>query len=266
MSNRMNKPEDMQYIEHFHYFKMWNIYDVLWDNINPDVNILVGINGAGKTTLLDNIYDYYSRLVGSNNKSVVQAAFDATGTTLPVQYIRSFDVPSSAKKNTTSPLYAALYNVVYQNSERKSFFDYRMRALNYKDQTSRIEARIEKLFQIINNFFEETQKQIEFDLEDNKLVFRTKDGTVITLDKLSSGEKQLLLILLNVFLMDEKPHILLLDEPELSLHIEWQRNLIQALRKLNPNCQLIITTHSPSIFAAGWQNKIVYMDDITHSI
>ena len=71
-----------------------------------------------------------------------------------------------------------------------------------------------------------------------------------------------MLILLTVFLMEEEPAVLLMDEPELSLHIERQRELIKAIRQLNKNCQLIMTTHSPSIYAAGWQDKIVYIDDI----
>ena len=84
----------------------------------------------------------------------------------------------------------------------------------------------------------------------------------ITLEQLSAGEKQMLLILLTVFLMDCKPAILLMDEPELSLHVTWQEKLISSLRKLNPNCQLILTTHSPSIFAMGWEDKLVFTEDI----
>ena len=56
--------------------------------------------------------------------------------------------------------------------------------------------------------------------------------------------------------------MLLMDEPEVSLHIEWQEKLITSLRKLNKNCQLIITTHSPSIFASGWENSISYIEDL----
>ena len=65
-----------------------------------------------------------------------------------------------------------------------------------------------------------------------------------------------------VFLQDERPTILLMDEPEISLHISWQSKLIDTIRNLNPNCQLILTTHSPSIFAKGWQDRIVYMEDL----
>lgn len=252
----------MEYIRNFEYRGLWGSKQVLWHNINEDVNILVGINGAGKTTLLNLIYEYYTKYQASSHKISVSSVYHATETLIPVAFIRSFDVPSNAKKNTNSPLYETLSKVVYQNNERKSFFDYRMRALNYKDQAPRVERSIEELFYIINDFFAETKKKIEFDLDNNKLVFRTKDGDLLSLDKLSAGEKQLMLILLTVFLMDEEQYVLLMDEPELSLHIEWQSKLIKALRKLNKNCQLIITTHSPSIFASGWQNKLVYMDEI----
>ena len=84
----------------------------------------------------------------------------------------------------------------------------------------------------------------------------------IQLEQLSSGEKQVLLILTTVFLQEEKPNILLMDEPEISLHISWQDKLIEMIRKLNPNCQLILTTHSPNIFADGWEDKIVFIEDL----
>ena len=85
---------------------------------------------------------------------------------------------------------------------------------------------------------------------------------VVSLDQLSSGEKQLLLILTTVFLQEEKPNVLLMDEPEISLHIGWQDQLISILRELNPKCQFILTTHSPNIFANGWEDRIVFMVDL----
>ena len=89
------------------------------------------------------------------------------------------------------------------------------------------------------------------------------NGQLIPLEALSSGEKQIILILLRVFLLEEKEAFVLLDEPENSLDISWQFELINILVKLNPNAQYFITTHSPSIFGDGWGDKIIYMEDVT---
>lgn len=252
----------MQYIEHFHLKGMWGKYDVCWDHINSDVNILVGINGAGKTTLLNNMYDYYTKRIGSSHKIAAHASFDATDTNIPIEYIRSFDIPSTTKKNTTSPLMAELNKVVYQNPFRQSFFDYLMRTYHFDSETNRVKARVDKLFSIINSFFFETRKKITFDQNGNKLIFTDDLNTVISLEMLSAGEKQLLLVLLTVFLIDENPYVLLMDEPELSLHVEWQEKLLSSLRSLNPACQIILTTHSPSIFACGWENNLFFIEDL----
>ena len=68
------------------------------------------------------------------------------------------------------------------------------------------------------------------------------------------------------FLMDGQEAFVLLDEPENSLDISWQYELINTLEKLNPNAQYFITTHSPSIFGDGWGDKIIYMEDVTTPI
>ncbi len=247
---------------------LWQTHQIVWHEIHKDVNILVGINGAGKTTLLNSIYDYYTKFQYASHKLSASATSIARGnwTEIPITYIRSFDVPSNVKKGASSPLMQSLTNVVYQNNIRSSFFDYRMRALNYREESDRVLKRIDHLFFVVNQFFKETQKEIEFDRENNKLVFRKANGKIVSLEMLSAGEKQLMLILLTVFLMDEKPHVLLLDEPELSLHIEWQGELIKCLRELNSACQMIITTHSPSVFASGWQDRLVFMDEITTKV
>jgi predicted ATPase len=53
-----------------------------------------------------------------------------------------------------------------------------------------------------------------------------------------------------------------MDEPELSLHLAWQLQLINIIQQLNENCQLIIATHAPGIFSKGWNDKITKMEDI----
>ena len=245
------------YIKKFEISFLWNRLNIIWDYIHYDVNILVGINGVGKTTLLNTIYNYYHSTLPKELKGSVKG----TEIDVPVTFIRSFDVPAESKKKV-SPLLIDLERVVLQNKDNDSLFNYRMRAMNYPEEANRINNRMNKLFSIINDFFSETNKTIEIDKDTNLLVFRRDETHVISMDKLSAGEKQLLLVLITVFLQDEKPSVLLMDEPELSLHISWQDKLISTIRDLNPNCQLIISTHSPSIFANGWENNLKFMEDI----
>ena len=75
----------------------------------------------------------------------------------------------------------------------------------------------------------------------------------------------MLIILLKIFLQDKTNSVLIMDEPEISLHFEWQKQLIEVIRKLNPNVQLIIATHSPFIAMNGWLDKITNISDITNN-
>ena len=79
---------------------------------------------------------------------------------------------------------------------------------------------------------------------------------------LSSGEKQLLILLTQTLLQENAPYIFIADEPELSLHIEWQKYIIGAINELNPNAQVIVATHSPEI-AGQWAKYIIRMESIT---
>ena len=81
--------------------------------------------------------------------------------------------------------------------------------------------------------------------------------------QLSSGEKQMLAILLTVLIEDNQHYVLFMDEPEVSLHIDWQKNLIDMILDLNPNVQIILTTHSPAVIMNGWMDKVTEVTDIT---
>ena len=78
--------------------------------------------------------------------------------------------------------------------------------------------------------------------------------------------KQMLVILLQVLLTENKFCLLLMDEPEISLHVQWQNQLIDNLRKLNSNMQIIISTHSPAIVSKGWKDKVIEMKNFIEFI
>ena len=88
-------------------------------------------------------------------------------------------------------------------------------------------------------------------------------GEVLAPYQLSSGEKQILVILLTVLVEDNEHYVLFMDEPEVSLHIEWQKRLIDLILELNPNVQIILTTHSPAVIMNGWIDRVTEVTDIT---
>jgi predicted ATPase len=82
---------------------------------------------------------------------------------------------------------------------------------------------------------------------ENELHIELSNGDKLPLSNLSSGEKQLIRILLSV--MTAGPNTILIDEPELSMHIDWQREFVSTIQSLNEDCQLIIASHSPEVLA-----------------
>lgn len=84
-------------------------------------------------------------------------------------------------------------------------------------------------------------------------------ASAINSDLLSAGEKQMLNFLAyNAFYQDT---IFIIDEPELSLHVDWQRILFPTLLKQNSSNQFIVATHSPFIYAKYPDKELTWVDD-----
>ena len=116
-----------------------------------------------------------------------------------------------------------------------------------------IEKKTRVFIEILNNFANTCnkylfRKKIIFIPEEFEWYIEKENKKRVTLDNLSSGEKQMLSIFAQLYLKDDKNLIILFDEPELSISVEWQRMLIPDMLKSNKIKQLVIATHSPSIF------------------
>jgi len=83
----------------------------------------------------------------------------------------------------------------------------------------------------------------------------------IPMSELSSGEKSFLYILLTVAYQNGMPSVLIVDDPETHLHIVLQKELIDLIRKINPNCQIIFATHSPQIISHYW-DETFHLDEL----
>ena len=267
------------YIKRIEIHGLWHRYDIAWD-LRPDVNILSGINGVGKTTILNRSVNYLEQTSGevkSDEKNGVHVYFDNSAATfIPYDVIRSYDRPlimgdftaRMADANVKSELDWQLYLLQRRYLDYQVNIGNKMIELLSGDEEQRslapsLSLPKRKFQDMIDELFSYTHKTI--DRKSNDIVFY-QNGERLLPYKLSSGEKQMLVILLTVLVRDDDHCVLFMDEPEASQHIEWQQKLIGMIRNLNPNVQLILTTHSPAVIMEGWLDAVTEVSEISSLI
>ncbi len=252
---------------------------IVW-NLRPDVNVLSGHNGAGKSTILNRLIQHLHSLPATGDimpqgKLGVKIDFDPSDATgIHYDVIRSFDrrmvtgEPIGALNDAriVTELDWQLYLVQRRYLDYQVNVGNRMIALltsgdpEAKDKAAEAANMKTRFLDIVDSLFAETGKHI--DRQSNELSF-VQYGESLSPYLLSSGEKQVLLILLTVLTEDRQHYVVFMDEPEASLHFEWQKNLISLVRELNPNAQIILTTHSPALIMDGWEEAVTEVGDIT---
>jgi len=255
---------------------LWGRKHIVW-NLRPDVNILSGVNGTGKSTILNKTVSRLDYLAGEGKEESPEVSIDfypeGSGK-LRYDVIRSIDRPlmhsnlleKMSDRNVVSELDWQLYKL------QRRYLDYQVNIGNRTIQlltsgnpeniseAQAISAPRIKFMDYMDELFTDTGKKIV--RTSNEILF-DQFGSTLQPYNLSSGEKQLLVIMLTTLVQDMHPCVLLMDEPEISLHIEWQQQLIQRVRSLNPNVQIIMTTHSPALIMDGWMDAVTDVDDIT---
>jgi hypothetical protein len=89
---------------------------------------------------------------------------------------------------------------------------------------------------------------------DQAIVVEDSKGKQISLASLSSGEKHLVRLFVESLIAQD--NAILIDEPEISLHVDWQRELVADFRTLNSEAQFVLATHSPEIMAEISDDRI----------
>lgn len=114
-----------------------------------------------------------------------------------------------------------------------------------------IASKIELLTTIINRRF--LYKGLTISRE-NGFVFTTPDGTPLTVTKLSSGEQHQLVLLFHLLFNVDPDSLVLIDEPELSLHVAWQQQFLADLHEITKLAlfDVLVATHSPQIIHDRW--------------
>lgn len=124
--------------------------------------------------------------------------------------------------------------------------------INHEKRVKEVQVEIKTFTSVINEFLKDSGKTIHFNESTGVPYFSTTSSNhELFLSELSSGEAQIV-ILLSYFAFLAKGEIpIIIDEPELSLHVEWQKYFVEAVKKVMPSeCQAIMATHSPEICGA----------------
>ncbi|MBR2638810.1 MAG: ATP-binding protein [Bacteroidaceae bacterium] len=267
-----------QYIKSIEIDSLWsNRKHVYWE-LRPDVNILSGNNGVGKSTIINRSAAHLKvmreNVVTRNPQEGVHITFyPQDATTITFDVISSVDRPIVSSElmekvsgvDVRTELDWQLYNL------QRRFLNYQVNVGNKiielltsgKDEDRILAAELtkpKKTFQdLVDSLFAPTAKTV---LRDRNEIFFSQYGEVVSPYQLSSGEKQMLVIMLTALVQECRPAVLFMDEPEISLHIEWQQRLISLIRTLNPNVQIILCTHSPAIIMDGWMDAVTEIAEI----
>ena len=268
------------YIRRLEIKSLWSGHKhIVWE-LRPGVNVLSGGNGAGKSTILNRMEQELrtapmsGEILGGKHLGVTIDFYPSDATSIRYDIIRSFDRQllqgDRLRTLTDAAVSTELDWQLYQLQRR--YLDYQVNvgnrmiqlltsgAPNAKEEATEASAYKTMFLDLVDDLFSETGKRI--DRTSNELSF-LQFGEQLSPYKLSSGEKQMLIILLTALTQDRQPYVLFMDEPEASLHFEWQKRLIDMVLQLNPNVQIILTTHSPAVVMNGWADCVTEMSEIT---
>ena len=157
-------------------------------------------------------------------------------------------------------------NIVNTNliKDIPSYIATKMISAMLKNKNEKVGDVQKKVFDEINEIFEILD--IDVKAEDisqdgkNMPIFENSSGDKFDINELSSGEKQLFLRTLAIKMLNPENSIILIDEPELSLHPKWQQRIVDVYKKIGKNNQIIIATHSPHILGSVKKENIMLLD------
>ena len=256
-----------------------------------DVVVLAGVNGTGKTTVLEVIYDYFENFQNDKNKINIELDLEEENyinqnNISKETYLNNLIKDSIKKEKTPKVIYVPA-EINFQKVKFNLLALYKKRFLNKIDSYIIADIPFYIQMRIINTANKESEKKLGnvrdeiiaeingiFDIldMDTRLIgmsteiteilpiFTNLSGDKFDINELSSGEKQLFLRTLAIKMLNPENSIILIDEPELSLHPKWQQRIVDVYRKIGKNNQIIIATHSPHILGSVRKENIMLLD------
>ena len=188
-------------------------------------------------SLSRNVYEVFNKTASEQSKASASPKKKGAASSLPARRPESLSLESSK-----------ILGKWFSNSHQMGRIDRLLKMIEvYETVKTEIYSPLSKLETLVNSFFEQTNKKIE--VTNRGEVTISISGVERSLTVLSSGERQILIMLAHLCLNDLLPQsgIFIVDEPELSLHISWQDMFLEAVQAAGPDLQVILATHSPAI-------------------
>lgn len=137
-----------------------------------------------------------------------------------------------------------------QNEHAQVICHYFTKLMTFHEELEKKEENIVNFCRVCNDYM--VGKEFKYDTSNFHFTIRTKgtvdDSREIKLHNLSSGEKQIVSLFSHLYLSGGKKYFVLIDEPELSLSVPWQRKFLLDIRNASYNTGLVAVTHSPFIY------------------
>ena len=283
------------HIEDYKMFKDFDI-DFLDENDNAlDIVVLAGVNGSGKTTifeLLNNLLFHQLEIV--LEKKII--SFNPLNSLVDMQSLIGLDKSKRKEVDEWTKVSKVNFDLTMKFIDSLVYFPSGI------DDTKKVAEEFVKTFYFflkekdyrpseITEYFNQYMKDIFNDLDigfkyshldkEDKVWFTSDDSdgyyythkdnkekVLFSIDELSTGQKTLLSKILYIYFKDYKDKVILIDEPELSLHPKWQNQVLSVYDKLveKNNCQIIIATHSPHIIGSAKPEYLRVLKKVNNKI
>ena len=206
--------------------------------------------------------DYYARILASVGKaqedglaSILKAIL--SGKSKPKKQLQTLDLETAYERVSNFLQRQGSRNVLGSFEKFIKQYEINEQLRNVVSDIDEVEKRIaqatmprDELQSLVKQMFTGNKEIV---LGERTIEIKAQ-GKEIGLSSLSSGEKHVLRILIETLLAEQNS--IIIDEPELSMHIDWQKDLIKIMKQLSPKAQIIVATHSPEIMAEIKDNQI----------
>jgi len=244
---------------HIEDYKMFKDFDISFVDENDEalpIVVLAGVNGSGKTTLLESIFNVKGRI--EVNQKIIENPFSVEQEQKffyriynvkeknIIYFPSGIDDTKKVAEEFVKTFYFYLKEKDYRPSEITEHFQNYMK--NIFDDLD-IGFKYSHLDKEDNVWFSSSKKEEEYFYTAKE----SDEKNLFTIDELSTGEKTLLSKVLYLYFQDYKDKVILIDEPELSLHPSWQNKVLKIYKNFaeQNECQIIIATHSPHIIGSA---------------